>query len=172
MNAVEAAVRHDHHLVARLKAGSDLFDDLAGRGETVGVAALVPQVSHQLIQVKPKFGGQLLGSEDRAQYYVVGIGETTGKCLLKDPAAGSSGPGFENRPHPVFGKAVPDGSQGGGNGRGMVGEIVENGDPCHVTAVLQASLHALEGAKSPGNGFPGKAQSVGAHQGRQCVPGH
>ena len=146
VNTVEAAVGHDHHLVAFLKAGGDLLDNLAGRGEAVCVLALLSQVSHQPIQVEPEFGVQLLGSEDRAQYYVVGIGETTGKLPLKYPSAGSCGPGFEYRPHAVTGKLLPDGGQGGGNGSGMVGEIVKDGDSGCFTADLQASLHALEGA--------------------------
>ena len=169
VNSVEAAVGHDHHLVARLKAGGNLFDDLAGRGKQWASRPCFLRSRTNRSRSSRRWGPASL--ERRSSTILRGRHRrNNGKIGSERPVGGPLRTGVRNRPHAVLGKLPPDGGQGGGNGGGMVGEIVEDGDSGGLAADLQASLHALEGAQSHGNGVPRQAQSMSAGQGRQRIP--
>ena len=140
----EAPVRHDRHDVAGAKIVGESGDDRVDARDEAGPLALRHQLPHHPMGIEPLILRDLARSEDVGDDDDVGWAERPGQSVLEYVAPQRPRPGLEDRADSTVTVATPDRAEGLGDGGGVVGEVIQHGDPVDLAAQLQPSLDAPE----------------------------
>src|SRR5690554_275561 len=143
VNATERAVRQDRDGVAWLGHAHQELHDAVEALEGDGLLAALAQGVRQRAGVELLVVGELRAAYGRQQHPVSGV-ERFPIGLLVDAAASSGAPGLEERNELPLGMAGPQRGEGLGDRRGVVGEVVVDGDSAGGPQELLPSLHAPE----------------------------
>src|SRR6185437_13953560 len=108
-------------------------------------------------------------AKDASDHHFVGGGQGLRQLVLQDIAAQGVGAGLQDGPQAAPGIAGAQSLDGFGDGGGVVGEIVNDGDAVHFGLHFQAALHALERFQGLSNLRFGDAVSNGHGRGSSSV---
>ncbi len=147
MDAAESAVAEDTHHVAALHVPADVLDDGVYIREVGGGFATGLDVLHQLLGVQAFLGLQLLQLGDLGDDHAVGVCERRGEFVLENIPARGVRARLENGPDFLSGEFQAQRTQGLANGRGVMAEIIDDGNAAGDAADFHAALDALEGAE-------------------------
>ena len=158
VHAAEAAVTHDDHI-----EGPGLGRHRRHQGVQVGFH---PRRHRRLgdHRVQRPFQPRRLIPD-----YLIRVPGTGRQGLPVAAQAHGVGTGLDHRQHLFVADPAAQAVQGGGDGRGVVGEVVVDAHAVHFAAQLHAALHALEAAQGGGTVFQGDAHMARRQQRRHGV---
>ncbi len=116
----------------------------------------------QLAGVEPLVVAQATGVEDRREVDDVGAGERALVAVEQEAAAAGERPRLEHRDQPPAGKPLPQRRERRRDLGGVMGEVVDHGDPGRVADALEAAVHAAK--RSERVAYRGDRQAVAPRQ--------
>ena len=133
MNPAEAAVAHHEDVVAALSVAQDALH------ESVEIVASV-----QFAAERGKGGGHVPFHAAAVAEYLVGLSQASGQGGFHAAELHGVGARFEHGDDARTAHFLPQPGYGGGDGGGVVGEVVIHGDATHAAFHFHAPLHVLE----------------------------
>ena len=141
VDVAEASVGEDGDDVSALELWGEGLHDGVGVGVDLGWDGAGAEAGSYVFRVEALGEGDGLGLEDAGEDDLIGEGEGVDEVSLEDVAPESVGAGLEDGDEAAATVAGAQGTEGLADGRGVVSEVVDDGDAVDLGADLEAALY-------------------------------
>lgn len=144
MNIIEAAIGHDHDVIAGTSFRREMTHDVVCRRERRSIASAFPDALNDAGGRERLFGIQVRSTKDRRNDRKVGGLKGLDKRFFEQPPPASLRSRLKYSPDPSARIALPHGAQCLLHRSRVVRKVVVDADAIHFTAYFKPPFDALE----------------------------